>query len=124
MNGKDDQNFFSTEEEYNKKHSEDASKDETAYVLSEEYNKYLDDDDRDGGVSDALTDEREPEDVYSNTKKNEESFLKRNNRKNLKIILISVIAVIIVAVGAVVAYLYHITGGADYGDSHNCCTSV
>lgn len=117
MNSKDDQNFFSTEEEYNKKHSEDASKDETAYVLSEEYNKYLDDDDRDDGVSDTLTDESEPEDVYSQTKKNEESFLKRNNRKNLKIILISVIAVIIVAVGAVVAYLYHITGGADYGDS-------
>ena len=117
MNGKDDQNFFSTEEEYNKSHSDDASKNETAYILSEEYNKYLDDSDRDDGDSDALTDENEPEDVYSQPQKNEESFLKRNNYKNLKIILLSIIIAIIVAFGAVVAYLYHITGGADYGDS-------
>ena len=120
MNGKDDQNFFSTEEEYNKRQSEDAPKNETAYILSEEYNKYLDDDnsdDSDDGDSDALTAADEPEDIYSKPQENEESFLKRNNHKNLKIILIAVIVAIIVAVGAVVAYLYHITGGADYGDS-------
>ena len=117
MNGKDDQNFFSTEEEYNKRHSDDASKHENAYILSEEYNKYLNDNDRDDGDSNALTNKNETEDIYSQPQKNEESFLKRNNRKNLKIILIAVIVAIILAVGAIIAYLYHITGGADYGDS-------
>ena len=82
--------------------------------LTEKYNKYVDyNEDEEETADDILpsTDENEAED------KSIKTFFKKNNYKNLKILLISVIVAIIVLIGAAVAYLFHVTDGADYGDS-------
>jgi glycosidase len=117
LNNKDDQNFFSTQEEYNKRMADNENKKEdiSDYTsLTEKYNKYVDyNEDEEETADDILpsTDENEAED------KSIKTFFKKNNYKNLKILLISVIVAIIVLVGAAVAYLFHVTDGADYGDS-------
>lgn len=121
MNNKDDQNFFSTQEEYSKRmktDSYDKNKEETDYTaLSEKYSKYVDYDETEDETAPESEDEIQGEEEVSDMKKKSiDSFFKKNNYKNLKILLISVIVAIILLFGAVVAYLFHVTHGADYGD--------
>lgn len=126
MNGKDEQNFFSTEEDYNKRASNNEKSGASVAgkeYLSEEYKKYLDYDDKDYDELLSSYEERRnkraddnQDEKPSKQKKEKGSFFKKNNYKNLKIIIICVIAAIIIAAGCVVAYLYHATKGADYSD--------
>lgn len=118
MNGKDDQNFFSTEDDYNKHASNNekkvASTSGTEY-LSEEYKKYLDYDDKD--YDEILSSyENHREEKPSEPPKAKGEFFKKNNYKNLKIIIICLVATVVIAAGCIVAYLYHATKGADYSD--------
>ncbi len=116
LNNKDEQNFFSTQDEYKKRmnaEKNDKNNSEMDYTsLSEKYNKYIDVEDDDDEES--LTLLRQEDENMKNNKK--ESFFKKNNNKNLKILLISILVAIIVVFGAVVAYLFHVTSGADYDD--------
>ena len=121
MNGKDEQNFFSTEEDYNKRASsneKDGASVAGKEYLSEEYKKYLDYDDKDyDELLSSYEKKRDEEPSKSEkSKKSKGEFFKKNNYKNLKIIIICVIAAIIIAAGSIVAYLYHATKGADYSD--------
>ncbi len=111
MNNKDDQNFFSTQEEYNKRMKQKQETEEYA-DLTEKYNKYVDYNESEEDVEEPT----ETQEVKMSPKKSE-SFFKKNNYKNLKILLIVIIVAIVLFTGAAVAYLYHVTHGADYGDS-------
>lgn len=120
MNNKDDQNFFSTQDEYNRRiasqQSRDASDKSDLSDLTEKYGKYINYTEDNGEESPDLY----SDDVIEETpmkKKESGSFFKKNNYKNLKILLISVIVAIILLFGVAVAYLFHVTDGADYGDS-------
>ncbi|MBQ8227779.1 MAG: LCP family protein [Clostridia bacterium] len=120
MNNKDDQNFFSTQDEYNKKaaNGEVRGVPDSSEIgdLTEKYGKYINYDEDDEDIIEDYN--NEPEEYEEPMKqKNNGSFFKRNNYKNLKILLISIIVAIILLFGAAVAYLFHITDGADYGDS-------
>lgn len=123
MNNKDEQNFFSTHEEYNQRMKEKPSEakpvEDRLQGLDEKYNKYLhpeEYEDEDEYIQ-KNDDEPEQEEEDEDTMKKKESFFKKNNKKNLKILLISILAAIILLFGAAVAYLFHVTSGADYGDS-------
>ncbi len=119
MNNRDDENFFSTQDEYNKRVAQQQARENSENSelsdLTEKYGKYVnytEDDEND--LRSPLVDAVEEKPMK---KEKSESFFKRNNYKNLKIILISIIVAIILLFGAAVAYLFHVTDGADYGDA-------
>ncbi len=119
MNNKDDQNFFSTQEEYYKRvasqQQDNENKKDDYTDLTEKYGKYVNynEDEEDEEIDFS---ESQPEEKTIKKVKKEESFFKKNDYKNLKILLISIIVAIIVLFGVAVAYLFHVTQGADYGD--------
>lgn len=119
MNNRDDENFFSTQEEYNKRMASqqprEKKEDEDYIGLTEKYGKYINYDEDGGDESELLS--PVSADKKDMSKKNKESFFKKNNGRNMKILLISVIVAIILLFGAAVAYLFHVTDGADYGNS-------
>ncbi len=120
MNNKDDQNFFSTQEEYNKRVESGEINNDSANELddlTEKYGKYINYDEDDGDEIFPASVEYDESEEEPMTKKNKQSFFKKNNYKNLKILLVSIIVAIILLFGAVVAYLFHVTDGADYGDA-------
>lgn len=116
---KQDQNFFSTKDEYDKDIDKTPEK---KYILDEGYSKYLDyEEASDSTLNESQNlrnteNETDDENIQSKSRERKESFIKRNNYKNLKIILLSVLVAIIALFGIGVAYMYHITNGADYGD--------
>ncbi|MBQ8782707.1 MAG: LCP family protein [Clostridia bacterium] len=121
MNNKDDENFFSTQDEYNKRVAQQQSRENSSKAelsdLTEKYGKYINYKEDDDGDE---TPEFNSDDIIEEKpmkKKESGSFFKKNNYKNLKILLISIIVAIILLFGAAVAYLFHVTDGADYGDS-------
>lgn len=125
MNNRDDENFFSTQEEYNKRaarqQKSDASEKAQLSDLTEKYGKYINYNEDDGEeIADFSREDKHTKSTQKQTKpmkkKEQESFFKKNNYKNLKILLISLIVAIILIFGAAVAYLFHVTDGADYGD--------
>lgn len=118
MNNRDDENFFSTQDEYNKRAAQMPPREKSDHDqmddFAEKYGKYINyTEDEDVNVDFAPEKEIEEKPVKN---KKSDSFFKRNNYKNLKILLISVIVAIILLFGAAVAYLFHVTEGADYGD--------
>lgn len=125
MNNKDDENFFSTQEEYNKRVAQQQTRQSEGKAdlsdLTAKYGKYINyTEDYSEKITEIRRETKAPtkaEKIDKPMKKKEnESFFKKNNYKNLKILLISVIVAIILLFGAVVAYLFHVTDGADYGD--------
>ncbi len=118
LDKKDEQSFFSTQKDYesriNAEKNDKNNIEESDFAnLSEKYSKYVDYDENQQEEESEASPEKEGVDM---TKKSAGSFFKKNNYKNLKILLISIIVAIIVIFGAVVAYLFHVTNGADYGD--------
>lgn len=125
MNNRDDENFFSTQEEYNKRVAQQQARQSEGKAdlsdLTAKYGKYINYKEDDGAE---ITEIRRETKAPSKTEKTEkpmkkkenESFFKKNNYKNLKILLITVIVAIVLLFGAAVAYLFHVTDGADYGD--------
>ncbi len=125
MNNRDDENFFSTQEEYNKRvaqqHTRQSEGKADLSDLTAKYGKYINYKEDDGAE---ITEIRRETKAPSKTEKTEkpmkkkenESFFKKNNYKNLKILLITAIVAIVLLFGAAVAYLFHVTDGADYGD--------
>ena len=120
MNNKDDENFFSTQDEYNKRVAKQQSNENSGKAelsdLTEKYGKYInyaedEGEDAPDSDSDDIIEEKPMK------KKESGSFFKRNNYKNLKILLISIIVALILLFGSAVSYLFHVTDGADYGDS-------
>ncbi len=125
MNNRDDENFFSTQEEYNKRAAQQQKREaaEKAQLsdLTEKYGKYINYNEDDGEeIADFSREDKHTKSTQKQTKpmkkKEQESFFKKDNYKNLKILLISLIVAIILLFGAAVAYLFHVTDGADYGD--------
>ena len=118
LDGKDNKDFFSTESEYNKSHSDTDSKE----ILDSKYSKYLNTDETEVYYdSSDSQEESDFEDISSSEdgkkkRSKEGPFFKRNNYRNLKILLITLLALIVLSFGTVVAYLFHITKGADYSD--------
>ena len=128
MNNRDDENFFSTQEEYNKRVAQQQARESAEKAelsdLTAKYGKYInykeDDGEKIEKASDSSREDKHTKPTKKQAelmkKKEQESFFKKNNYKNLKILLVSVIVAIIILFGAAVAYLFHITDGADYGD--------
>ena len=112
MNSKDDNNFFSTEDEYNSRVSEQNSSGSKQY---NDYSKYLiDDDDGEDFFTPPENNNSEPDAPEKKEKAKKINKKKRN--KIIKIVLISIIAFIIIGIASVVGYLYYVTRGADYGN--------
>lgn len=125
MNNRDDENFFSTQEEYNKRvaqqHTRQSEGKADLSDLTAKYGKYINYKEDDGEEVVEIRRETKAPSKTEKTekpmkKKENESFFKKNNYKNLKILLITVIVAIVLLFGAAVAYLFHVTDGADYGD--------
>lgn len=125
MNNRDDENFFSTQEEYNKRVAQQQARQSEGKAdlsdLTAKYGKYINYKEDDGAEITEIRRETKAPSKMEKTekpmkKKENESFFKKNNYKNLKILLITVIVAIVLLFGAAVAYLFHVTDGADYGD--------
>ena len=112
MNSKDDNNFFSTEDEYNSRVSEQNSSWSKQY---NDYSKYLIDDD-DGEDFFTLPENNNSEPDAPEKKEKAKKINKKKRNKIIKIVLISIIAFIIIGIASVVGYLYYVTRGADYGN--------
>ena len=106
LNNKD--NFFTTEDEYNKNKSDQTN---SGSKIDEDYNKYLVEDEEEAFIAAPEQDDySEPEAPEKKAK----GIDKKKRNKIIIIVLISILAAIIIGVGAVVAYLFYVTRGADY----------
>ena len=110
MNKKDDNNFFSTEEEYNKR---SVSQDRIG-----DYSKYLED--TDDGEYISLIDDDAPADDYpeydDQVKVNEIKSDKEKKNKTIVKVLVGIIIALVVIAAGVVGLAYYFTHGARYND--------
>ncbi len=106
LNNKD--NFFTTEDEYNKNKSDQTN---SGSKIDEDYNKYLVEDAEAAFIAEPEKDDySEPEAPEKKAK----GIDKKKRNKIIMIVLLSVLAAILIGVGAIVAYLFYVTRGADY----------
>lgn len=119
MNKKDENGFFSTEDEYNKRLSSQDNADDPELG---DYSKYLTDYDDVEEITENTADVQPAEDEYfdsqkkANDLKSGNSDKKRRNKIIVRVLII-ILVCIIVFTGASVFYIYYITKDARYNDN-------
>lgn len=113
MSSNKDGNFFSTEEEFNKKSAAQENGEDVEF----DYGKYLVDEDDGEDIFSGSSDYNETDYSEDEEELTENKGKKKKKGKKIVVALICIILVILIGAGGAVAYFFHISEPGEFNDS-------